>query len=279
MLHTALKSINTVWPDTSEEVQMTLSSLVSLYLQSEGRFTVLPAYHGIRITSVAGLGIIITICDDAYAHFCACYTNQQRNAPAQLPQQLCGRPPRRRNVPLSTLHDVFRDFAVEMECTASFSLRSENHDAKQALRAAATLCASMGESFGSNTAHSEKFDQCAKDILDPWHWETRRWLASRNGGDGWCGRALENQDGRIIALREDSRDIGLDGDALGKLARHYDLYRRMDHLHDGAPMFLNSVIGPILFVSSAFYDGSSTVIEPLSKPCYMLRDKTDERVE
>ncbi|KAG9224424.1 hypothetical protein CCMSSC00406_0009466 [Pleurotus cornucopiae] len=263
-----------------------LHSLITVYLQSEGNFTV----HGETLLNLQfpsdqdGRDHILISCQNAYKDFCVCYSKHRNpkpnpsdyaanwpNAQKLTPYLLCARPTIQRGLPLSTLHDIFREFIIRAD-----SPLPHCSVATHALRAAHSLCGSMGDAFADESARSQAFDRCTQELFG--HWQSQRHLAPRSEAcSGHVDRTLESPARLIFVLREDKKDIGQGGEVYMQVARDYDMYRQDSDAIGGAPAFLVCVQGPILIVSGGFYDGSNTLVEPLTRPCYMLADETGRR--
>ncbi|KAL0948195.1 hypothetical protein HGRIS_010803 [Hohenbuehelia grisea] len=134
----------------------------------------------------------------------------------------------------------------------------------------------MGDAFADESARSQKFDWCTYELFG--HWQSQHHLAPQSEAcSGYVNRTLESTARTIITFREDKRDIGDGGEVSMQVARDYDMYRQGCDTIGGAPAFLICVLGPILIVSGGFYDGSNTLVEPLTRPCYMLADEIGRR--
>ncbi|PCH37234.1 hypothetical protein WOLCODRAFT_157930, partial [Wolfiporia cocos MD-104 SS10] len=132
---------------------------------------------------------------------------------------LCLRPAMRRGLPMSTLHTVFGTFQQEVDAT----LPSNEH-ANEALRVAALLCASMGESFRDEDARGQMFLRKIGNFFDVGSWTTKfpiEPLADSSGfPDGILFLQFEEKIPGII--REDKWEPGSGGsDAYLQCARDY----------------------------------------------------------
>ncbi|KAF4571739.1 hypothetical protein EYR40_008263 [Pleurotus pulmonarius] len=263
-----------------------LRSLITVYLQSEGDLTV----HGEALLNLQfpsdqdGRDHVLISCQNAYKDFCVCYSKHRNpkpnpsdyaanwpNAQKLTPYLLCARPTIQRGLPLSTLHDVFREFIIRAD-----SPLPHCSVATHAIRAAHSLCGSMGDAFADKSARSQAFDRCTQELFG--HWQSQRHLVPRSEAcSAHVDRTLESPARLIFVLREDKTDIGQGGEVYMQVARDYDMYRQDSDAIGGAPAFLVCVQGPILIVSGGFYDGSNTLVEPLTRPCYMLADETGRR--
>ncbi|KAJ8503372.1 hypothetical protein ONZ45_g10917 [Pleurotus djamor] len=201
------------------------------------------------------------------------WANQQR----RNRRLLCGRPAHQRGIPLSTLHDVFRRFIIEVD----MPLPSDDV-ANQALRTAFTLCTTMGDPYTAESARSDQFDECVSDLFSEWA-NQQRISPDSEVYSGIVDRTLRFGFGSTsisLILREDKNDIDDGGDVYLQVARDYDMYcKTITEMHKaiGAPTFLVCVMGPILIVSGAFFDGKNVIIEPLTNSCHMLCDETGRR--
>ncbi|KAL0957828.1 hypothetical protein HGRIS_000015 [Hohenbuehelia grisea] len=109
-------------------------------------------------------------------------------------------------------------------------------------------------------------------------WQSQYHLAPGSEAfTAFVDRTLESTAGTIVVLREDKKDIDAGGEVYMQVARAYDMYRQGRDTIGGAPAFLVCVLGPILIVAGGFYDGFNTLVEPLTRPCYMLADETGRR--
>ncbi|PCH42132.1 hypothetical protein WOLCODRAFT_25150 [Wolfiporia cocos MD-104 SS10] len=169
---------------------------------------------------------------------------------------LCLRPSMRRGLPMSTLHTVFGTFQQEVNATFP-----SNEHANEALRIAALLCASMGESFKDEDARGQMFLQHIGNFF--------------HIPGVICEDKLEPGSGGSDAYLQCARDYELLVNYLNEGAGKSEMKRT--YIRHGAPMLLMSVIGPILIVAGGFYDGKSVIVEPLIRPCLMMEDDTDKR--
>ncbi|PCH39285.1 hypothetical protein WOLCODRAFT_141169 [Wolfiporia cocos MD-104 SS10] len=200
---------------------------------------------------------------------------------------LCLRPAMRRGLPMSTLHTVFGTFQQEVDAT----LPSNEH-ANEALRVAALLCASMGESFRDEDARGQMFLRKIGNFFGVGSWTTKFPIEPLADSSGSPGGILFLQFEEKIPgiIREDKWEPGSGGsDAYLQCARDYELLvkylnegagkfaMKETFLRHGAPTLLMSVIGPILIVAGGFYDGKSVTVEPLTRPCLMMEDDTGKR--
>ncbi|KZT01360.1 uncharacterized protein LAESUDRAFT_798037 [Laetiporus sulphureus 93-53] len=83
---------------------------------------------------------------------------------------LCLRPPAAKGLPLRMLHNVFRQFTLNLHKP----LPKGSATADSATRVAATLCAEMGKAFDNETQRSETFDTCFFPLFsdgDRWKFE------------------------------------------------------------------------------------------------------------
>ncbi|KAL0947855.1 hypothetical protein HGRIS_013917 [Hohenbuehelia grisea] len=263
-----------------------LRALIEVYVENEGDFTI----HGEDLLNLQfpsdqdGQDYLLISCRNAYKEFCVSYHKHKNPRPSpsdyakdwpkaqtSTPHLLCARPTARRGLPLSMLHDVFREFIIRAD-----SPLPQCSTATTARRTADSLCGSMGDAFSDESARSQEFDRCTSQLFGIW--QSQHHLASRSEAcSGYVDRTLESTARTIITFREDKKDIGDGGEVYMQVARDYDMYRQGCDTIDGAPAFLICVLGPILIVSGGFYDGSNTLVEPLTRPCYMLADETGRR--
>ncbi|KAK2460499.1 hypothetical protein APHAL10511_007505 [Amanita phalloides] len=199
----------------------------------------------------------------------------------------CLRPPEARSLPLCILHNVFRQYLLNIK--QPLPLASDT--AVTAQRIATNLCAKMGVSVSnkSTTAHhsrdnkrTKEFDACISDFLgkvEPMYYLN----PDRNAHSGIADGALL-MNGILIALREMKAEPGASGNAYMQVARCYDLavkvlqQNRADaYMRQGAPMFLLCIVGPMINVSGGFYDGEKVIVEPLTAFCHTLEDPLDMR--
>ncbi|KAJ8503374.1 hypothetical protein ONZ45_g10915 [Pleurotus djamor] len=202
---------------------------------------------------------------------------QASNWPSQQRRNrrlLCGRPTRQRGIPLCTLHDVFRQFIIDMDTPLP-----SNTMATRATRSAHALCSFMGDSFEDDEQCSEEFDGCIGNVFGNWRRGHSISLESESCS-AVLGRTLMFMDESILLFREDKKDIGTGDEVYIQVARDYDMYCKSFtgyHKDIGAPAFLLCVTGPLLLISGAFFDGENTVVEPLTSPFHMLEDSTQRR--
>ena len=202
------------------------------------------------------------------------WSQYQTGAEARI---LCLRPPEARGLPLCTLHDVFRRFLL----AAREPLPQASDTTIAAIRAAALLCSSMGQSFSTkgNDSNSVKlsqdtkenartieFDDCTGGILDRFD-KTYTLNTSRNVHTGIVDGALLEKD-VLIAIREIKAEPGAAGDAYMQVARGYDLALRVlqdrigakAFLKQGAPMFLLCVVGARSLRNSVYIGADHTCL-------------------
>jgi len=74
---------------------------------------------------------------------------------------LCLRPPNARDLPLTTLHHVFRRF--QYEPSRPLPMTTETVAVQIA---ASKLCLGMGEAFKNEAERGEAFDECVDDVLE-----------------------------------------------------------------------------------------------------------------
>ncbi|KAK2461026.1 hypothetical protein APHAL10511_006967 [Amanita phalloides] len=187
----------------------------------------------------------------------------------------CLRPPEARSLPLCILHDVFRQYLLNIK--QPLPLASDT--AITAQRIAAKLCTNMGVSVSnkSTTAHhsrdnkrTKEFDACISDFLGKF--EPMYYLnPGRDAHSGIADGALL-MNGILIALREMKADPEIV--AMLKVLRQN---RADDYVRQGAPMFLLCIVGPMINVSGGFYDGEKVIVEPLTAFCHTLEDPLDMR--
>jgi len=198
------------------------------------------------------------------SEFAKDWSQHQNDVSARV---LCLRPPEARGLPLCTLHDAFRRFLLAVQGP----LPQASDTTTAAVRSAAMLCASMGESFtmGDEDSDNEvqqssdqslkengrslEFDDCTRGILNGFI--SQYSLSSSSDIDihgGVVAGALLEKD-TFIALREIKAEPGAAGDAYMQVARGYDLAVQVlqdkkdavseAFLKQGAPMFLLCVVG------------------------------------
>ncbi|KAF9492315.1 hypothetical protein BDN71DRAFT_1215711 [Pleurotus eryngii] len=234
-----------------------LRTLITVYVQKEGDLTI----YGETLLNLQfpsdqdGRDHILINCQNAYKDFCVSYVKHRHPKPnpsdyaanwpsAQklTPHLLCARPTIQRGLPLSTLHDVFREFIIRADAPLPHC-----SVATHALRAADSLCGSMGDAFADESARSQEFDRCTQGLFG--HWQSQRHLAPRSEAcSGHIHRTLESPARLIFALREDKKDIGQGGEVYMQVARDYGMYRRDSGAVGGAPAFLVCVQGVSLFI-------------------------------
>ncbi|TFK49812.1 hypothetical protein OE88DRAFT_387812 [Heliocybe sulcata] len=216
VLEKRLESPHTIIPDDFRNLVADLRAVVSLYLQDQENFVIDEAYLHLEFPSVADLSRPIELGIASYRQFGACYNKHRHPKPSPsdyalhwasqgVPSLLCGRPPDRHGPPLSTLHDVFREFIVRVGSPLPLGCPR----AIQAQRAAVSLCRWMGESFVDQTSRSTKFDDCVRGLFPEWR-NQRQLKPPDEVCTGYVDRTLESVDGRIFVFREDRRDIGQD---------------------------------------------------------------------
>jgi hypothetical protein len=167
---------------------------------------------------------------------------------------LCGRPAKATGLPLSTLHDVFRQFYVD--------LRSRNSVTIKARQLAGFLCRTMPSPFSRDGSpnpdqgRSDEFDKWASPFLGHFLREqTFNWRGRIGKAEG----TLFVRD-ILIALREMRAEPGDSGDVWFQLSCIYDIaatslddksgecvefFRK-----EGTPMFLIGVVGELLSTGS-----------------------------
>ncbi|KAL0955366.1 hypothetical protein HGRIS_001614 [Hohenbuehelia grisea] len=279
-----LQASNANFTDEFKQDMSDLRSILISFIGKKGNLTLDSRSPYLHLQFPLPGSKFLQQCAQAYKEFCLCYNKHKYprpspsdyaknwpNAQAQTPHLLCARPTTRRGLPLSTLHDVFREFIIRADsplpqCSISTAAR----------RAADSLCGSMGDAFADESARSQEFDRCTSQLFGIW--QSQHHLAPRSEAcSGYVDRTLESTARTIITFREDKKDIGDGGEVYMQVARDYDMYRQGCDTIGGAPAFLICVLGPILIVSGGFYDGSNTLVEPLTRPCYMLADETGRR--
>ena len=174
---------------------------------------------------------------------------------------LCLRPPDARGLPLCTLHDVFRQYLL----VAQRPLPQASDTAVAAVKSAAQLCATMGESFSTKgddgnvtqnardlkvNVRTPGFDECMSGILEMFD----RFYSLAPTSDAHSGivDGALLKEGIFISLRELKGDLGAaaGGDPYMQVARSYDLAVKVlqdrgaeAFVKQGAPMFLLCLIG------------------------------------
>jgi hypothetical protein len=156
---------------------------------------------------------------------------------------LCLRPGKKRGLPLSVLHDVFRQFQLEVAKPLSTTPPPAD-----ALEAAFLLCETMGDHFADETKRGCAFENCIKKLLSlEWRHE-HRIIPSSEG----CSASIDGcyMDGGVLCIiREDKIEAGEAHDAYMQAARGFQMY--VSQLRDngspllerGAPTFILLLIG------------------------------------
>ncbi|KAF9484922.1 hypothetical protein BDN70DRAFT_989196 [Pholiota conissans] len=146
----------------------------------------------------------------------------------------------------------------------------------------------MGESFVYDKGRSEMFNECVKELFAGWRGQITIKPETEKGGTIGSTSQIHHRQrsGYTLLIQEDKLEQGSGGDAYLQASRGYQLliasYKEDSAAEDktstflamGAPMFIICVIGPMLVVAGAFYDGNACVIEPLGSPSWMLEDAT-----
>ncbi|KZT02200.1 uncharacterized protein LAESUDRAFT_794023 [Laetiporus sulphureus 93-53] len=101
---------------------------------------------------------------------------------------LCLRPPAAKGLPLRMLHNVFRQFTLNLHKP----LPKGSATADSATRVAATLCAEMGKAFDNETQRSETFDTCFFPLFsDGDRWKSEHLVKAKiDSHHGKVNRAL-----------------------------------------------------------------------------------------
>jgi len=221
------------------------------------------------------------------------------------PPILCFRPASATGLPLCTLHDVFRQFQYETSVLLPNDLATA--EAVAARIAASRLCLEMADDFQKEDERGEAFDSCVADLLG--EVEKQHILRPKSAIHyGRVDRCIKER-GIVIAIREDKAESGCGGcDIYMQIAADYHFLVRVltgqaetnpeadKFLSNGAPCFLICVLGMytapdlcnlqlltrfclghMLYICGGFYDGYKPVVEPLSKPVFMISDLTHTR--
>ncbi|KAF4562916.1 hypothetical protein EYR36_003349 [Pleurotus pulmonarius] len=271
LLRVHLGESNQTYPAAFKSDIIELRGFLTVFIQKEGNLTLDPLspFLRIRFPLPNGPGDLALL-KASRATDPGCVVAQVSSSPSAHGPTKTFAPTAQRGLPLPTLHDVFREFIIRAD-----SPLPQCPIATAALRAADSLCGSMGDAF-DESARSQAFDRCTYELFGPW--QSQHHLAPPSEAcSGYVHRTLESTARTIITFREDKKDIGDGGEVYMQVAREYDMYRQGCDTVGGAPAFLLCVLGPILIVSGGFYDGSNTLVEPLTRPCYMLADETGRR--
>ncbi|KAG8915230.1 hypothetical protein FRC00_006434 [Tulasnella sp. 408] len=192
---------------------------------------------------------------------------------------LCFRPSGKQGLPLCTLDDVFRTF--QQQATAELP---ETLDATQARNAAYSLCHKMPDPFRTERLRSDMFTECLAPVFPVQGWLGEFKIHPRTETHGGDVDRIYILDGIIYILREDKLEADT-GDPYMQVVRDYQLYAEetrignVDFFVQGAPVFLLSLLGPILLISGGFHDGASAIVEPLAEPCLLFDDLLHNRQE
>ncbi|KAG8908628.1 hypothetical protein FRB99_004916 [Tulasnella sp. 403] len=191
---------------------------------------------------------------------------------------LCLRPPGKRGLPLSVFHDVFREFQLQVN-----KALPQTDEGASFLESAFKLCSVMGNRFESENERSAAFQECVQPYFT---WESKE--RSVFTTSELCSDLVDvhlMEESVVTIIREDKIELGDGNDAYMQASRAYQLYvsslqdGKSPLLEHGAPTFLLTIQGPMLLVSGGFYDGKSTIVEPLTHPCLMLPDYSHKRQE
>ena len=177
-----------------------------------------------------------------------------QRAQAKQPDILCLRPPERTGLPLSTLHDAFRQF--ERDATIPFHLSADSETISAAC-AASFLVHKMGESFVDEEARSVAIERCLNPIFpDFWSKETYYQAASQlipNSHTIEIATSYRSASGTVTVLRVDKDELGSDGDPYMQISRGYHMFieilkdrgsdNDLNTLSHGAPTFLICFFG------------------------------------
>lgn len=193
------------------------------------------------------------------------------------------RPSQNQGLPLSILHTIFAEFRAFM---AEPPPKTDSLPA--AYCAAQNLCSKMADSFRDDEARQNEFQNRLMQFLGH-HLD---FINDFTIDPGLNERDTSIADSAIcwgfslVGMGVFTCDIG-EGDAYMQVSRIYQSWinrrryvaSRSSFLAAGAPMVLICVMGPLLVVAGGFYDGNSTVVEPLTSPYLMLPDHSRERQE
>lgn len=152
-----------------------LRAVLTVFLRKGGECEIALEFLDLQFPNVEQLGVFIEACVNAYHHFRECYSKHKSPKPSPsdyalnwpsmvIPNLLCGRPPEKRGLPLSTLHDAFREFILQANSLLPLGCPL----AIRALQAAAGLCHCMGESFTNDSERSSQFDKCVQGLFPSW---------------------------------------------------------------------------------------------------------------
>lgn len=155
----------------------------------------------------------------------------------------------RTGIPITTLHNVFRDYSRRLS-------EPLGDNSREALRAATFLCAEMCESFDGEEQRSIQFNKCTENLFSGWKRHTTVNPANESTY-AQIDYTLQHHRQKIslypLLIREDKIEHGEAGDAYIQTARDYQLFihslqedpstEGKNLLKIGAPMFLLSVIG------------------------------------
>ena len=171
---------------------------------------------------------------------------------------LCLRPSEAKGLPLSTLHNVFRQFLCDTSHRLAESMTTD--EAVAARVAAAKLRYLMGDSFENKNERSKALGYCVSGIFPTSTVETQ-YILTKDSNYNQVDRAIL-EGGIAVALREDKLepDSG-DSDVYMQIARDYDLFvkillekadvsvetaeakKAQNFIDHGAPCFLICVLG------------------------------------
>ncbi|KAG8915302.1 hypothetical protein FRC02_004568, partial [Tulasnella sp. 418] len=139
----------------------------------------------------------------------------------------------------------------------------------------------MGEAFLKEKERSARFQDCIGSFFSPGQWSQQSISAKSEIHSAYVDGCL-SMEGIICIFREVKVELGEGHDAYLQLARDYQIYiarlrDNNDHvlLQRGAPTFLLCLIGPVLLIAGGFWDGVSTIVQPLLQPYIMLFDMLD----
>ena len=163
---------------------------------------------------------------------------------------LCRRPTERTGLPLSTLHDVFRQF--QRDVTMPFH---PSPDSMPAAHAAKLLVLRMCDAFNNEGSRSSAFNECLRLLFTSDRWISQYWVSPEFEVSRSVIDAAYLFGGEMIPfiLREDKDEVGSSGDPSMQLARGYHMFVKtlrdrkvpwaLNTLDHGAPTFLISVLG------------------------------------
>ena len=178
---------------------------------------------------------------------------------------LCLRPPEKQGLPLLILHDVFRQFVLDLD-PKRFGNLAGLSEVSAAKSVADSLCAVMGRPFESEATRRSTFESQTKSLF-PNSWEQECSVSSKFEAHKGKIDSCFSVNGVVCIMREDKAEPGQgNGDAYIQLSRGYQMYVTMigeisqvdligednpDNLErrlllHGAPTFLVCVIGESL---------------------------------